>query len=112
MRFKERSHLRNIKAQSEAASAVVEATGSYPEDLARIIHEGGYNRTARPSQVALEVKNPPAKAGDLRDTGLIPGLGRSPREGMATHSDTLAWRIPWTEEPHGLQSMVSQRVRR
>ena len=31
-------------------------------------------------------------------------------EGMATHSSILAWRIPWTEEPDGLQSMGSQRV--
>ena len=35
----------------------------------------------------------------------------SPLEkGMATHSSILAWRIPWTEEPGGLQSMGSQRV--
>ena len=32
-------------------------------------------------------------------------------EGMATHSSVLAWRIPWTEEPGGLQSMGLQRVR-
>ena len=32
-------------------------------------------------------------------------------KGMATHSSILAWRIPWTEEPGGLQSIVSQRVR-
>ena len=32
-------------------------------------------------------------------------------EGMATHSSILAWRIPWTEEPGGLQSMGSQRIR-
>ena len=32
-------------------------------------------------------------------------------EGMATHSRVLAWRIPWTEEPGGLQCMGSQRVR-
>ena len=32
-------------------------------------------------------------------------------KGMATHSNILAWRIPWTEEPGGLQSMGSQRVR-
>ena len=32
-------------------------------------------------------------------------------KGMATYSSTLAWRIPWTEEPGGLQSMGSQRVR-
>ena len=31
-------------------------------------------------------------------------------KGMATHSSILAWRNPWTEEPGGLQSMVSQRV--
>ena len=31
-------------------------------------------------------------------------------EGMATHSSVLAWRIPWTEEPGGLQSMGLQRV--
>ena len=37
-------------------------------------------------------------------------LGRedSLEEGMATHSSILAWRIPWTEEPGGLQSMGSQ----
>ena len=32
-------------------------------------------------------------------------------EGMATHSSALAWRIPWTEEPGGLQYMGLQRVR-
>ena len=32
-------------------------------------------------------------------------------EGMATHSSILAWRMPWTEEPGGLQSMGSHRVR-
>ena len=32
-------------------------------------------------------------------------------EGMVSHSSVLAWRIPWTEEPDGLQSMGSQRVR-
>ena len=33
------------------------------------------------------------------DPGLIPGLGRSLEEEIATHSSILAWRIPWTEEP-------------
>ena len=43
--------------------------------------------------------------------GSIPELGRSPGEGkMATHSSTLAWRIPWREEPGRLQSMGLQRV--
>ena len=45
------------------------------------------------------VKNLPANAGDLTDAGLIPELGRSLEEGMATHSSSLAWRTPWTEEP-------------
>ena len=52
-------------------------------------------------------KNSPDNEGD---TGLIPGLGRSPGEGNATHSSILAWRVPWTEEPGGLQSTGSQRV--
>ena len=52
------------------------------------------------------VKNLPTNAGDL---GSVPGMGRSPREGMATHSSILAWRISWTEEPGGLQSMGSQK---
>ena len=42
--------------------------------------------------------------------GSIPGLRRSPERGMATHSSTLTWKIPWTEEPGRLQSMGSQRV--
>ena len=44
------------------------------------------------------------------DPGLIPGSEDSLEKGMATHSSILAWRIPWTEEPGGLQSMGSQRV--
>ena len=60
------------------------------------------------SQVMLVVKNLPGSVGDIRDTGLIPELGRSPEEGMATNSNILAWRIPWTEEPGGLQSVGLQ----
>ena len=43
------------------------------------------------------------------DVGSIPGSGRSPGEGMATHSSILACKIPWTEEPGRLQSMGSQK---
>ena len=57
------------------------------------------------------VNNPPADVGDARDAGLIPGQGDPLEEGMATHSSVLAWRIPWTEEPGGLQFILSQRVR-
>ena len=55
------------------------------------------------------VENPPARTGDARDSGLIPESGRSP--GIGTCSGLLAWRIPWTEEPGGLQSMGTQRIR-
>ena len=45
------------------------------------------------------------------DLGLIPGLGRSPGGRNGNHSNVLAWEIPWTEEPDGLQSVGLQRVR-
>ena len=59
------------------------------------------------------VKNLPANAGDStdagskkkRDAGSIPG---SLEKEMANHSSTLAWKIPWAEEPGGLQFMGSQ----
>ena len=60
------------------------------------------------SLVAQRVKHLPA----MRETW-VRSLGwEDPLEKeMATHSSTLAWRIPWTEEPGRLQSMGSQRVR-
>ena len=59
------------------------------------------------SLVAQMIKNPPA----MQETW-VRSLGQEyPLEkGMATHSNILAWRIPWTEEPGGLWSMGSQRV--
>ena len=48
----------------------------------------------------------------IQETGLQSLDWKDPLEKeMATHSGILAWRIPWTEEPDGLQSMGSQRVR-
>ena len=44
------------------------------------------------------VRNPPAKAGDIRDVHRSLGREDPLEEGMATHSSILAWRIPWTEE--------------
>ena len=54
-------------------------------------------------------KEPACNAGD---PGSIPGSGRCPGEGegMGALSSILAWRIPWTEEPGGLQSRGLQRV--
>ena len=53
------------------------------------------------------VNNPPA----MQETQ-VQSLGQEdpPEKGMATHSSVLIWRIPWTEEPGGLQSVGSQRV--
>ena len=57
--------------------------------------------------MAQMVMNPPA----MQETGLRSlGWEDALEEGMATHSSILPWRIPWTEEPGGLQPMGSQRV--
>jgi len=63
------------------------------------------SRQGRASLVAQRVKNLPA----VQETR-IRSLGQEdPREkAMVTHSRILAWRIPWTEKPGGLQSMGSQ----
>ena len=63
---------------------------------------------SRRSLVTQGVKNLPAI-----HEARVPSLGwEDPLEkGMATHSKFVAWRIPWTEEPGGLQSMGSHRVR-
>ena len=54
------------------------------------------------------VKNLPA----MRETQVRPLGQEDPlEEGMATHPSILAWKIPWTEEPDGLQSIGPQRVR-
>ena len=59
------------------------------------------------SLVVLMVKNPP-----VMQEARVPSLGLEDllEEGMATHSSAFAWRISWTEEPGGLQSMGLQRV--
>ena len=61
--------------------------------------------------MALVVKNPPANAGDIREAGSIPGTGKISKEGMVTYSSILAWEIPRTEEPGGLQSIGLKKVR-
>ena len=60
------------------------------------------------SLVAQLLKNPPV----VQETWVQSLGGEGPLEKrMATHSSILVWKIPWTEEPGGLQSMGSQRVR-
>ena len=50
-------------------------------------------------------------AGDARDSGSIVGREETLEEEMPAQSSILAWRIPWTKEPGGLQSTRSQRIR-
>ena len=71
-----------------------------------LLYQGYQTRWA--SLVAQTVKNPPA----MRETG-VRHLGQEDplEKGKATRSSVLAWRILWTEEPGGLQSVGSQRVR-
>ena len=68
----------------------------------------GSLRELKVSLVAQRVKNrPPMQKTQVQSLG----WGDALEEGMATRSSVLAWRIPWTEEPAGLQSMGSQRAR-
>ena len=63
------------------------------------------------SQVVLVVNNLLANAGEVRDIVRSLGWEDPLEEEMIIHSSILAWRIPWTEEPGGLQSLGLQRVR-
>ena len=57
-------------------------------------------------------KEPTCQCRQHKSHDFDPWVGKIPwRGGMVTHSSILAWRIPWTEESGGLQSMGSQRVR-
>ena len=56
----------------------------------------------------LDGKESACNAGDL---GSIPGWEDPQEKEMATHSSILGWRVPWTKEPSGLQSLGSQMVR-
>ena len=63
------------------------------------------------SQVSLVVKNPPAMQ-EMWETWVRSLRWEGPlEEGMTTHSSTLAWRIPWTEEAGGLPSIGSSTIR-
>ena len=57
------------------------------------------------------VKNLPASAGETENRGWSPGSGKIPGGGHSNQGySNIPWKIPWTEEPGGLQSMGSQRV--
>ena len=61
--------------------------------------------------MTILVKNLTANAGDIREADLILGSGRSSGGGHGNHYRILAWRIPWTEEPSGLQAIELHRVK-
>ena len=78
------------------------------------MNKGGKNYVLilrRASQGAQWVKNLPAvqKTQEMQVQSL--GWEDPPEQGMATHSSILAWRIPWTEEPDGLQSIGLQKAK-
>ena len=54
------------------------------------------------------VNNPSANAGDSRNIDSLPGSWRSPEVGNGTYNSIVVWKIPWTVEPGGLQSMGVQ----
>ena len=88
-----------LKKGMAAHSSILASPSSHPE-------KGSRKYWA--SLVAQRLKRLPV----TQETRVQSLGGKDPLEkGMATHSSTLAWRIPWTEEPGGLQSMGSQRVR-
>ena len=91
------------KSRNQALNILSATAFSY--NLLTLLHCTYFYSQGFPS--SSDCKAYASNAGDL---GSIPGLGRSPGEGMATHSSTLAWRIPWIEEPGGLQSIGSRRV--
>ena len=94
---------------------------SFPEWLVLLLQSTALSLSQIPNSASYCVflgfpggtsgKEPTCQCRDIRDLGSVPGSGRSPEEGLATRSSILSWRIPWTEEPGGLQSMGSQRVR-
>ena len=61
--------------------------------------------------MVLVVKNPPVSAGDIKRRVGSLGQEDALEKEMAIHFSILALKIPWTEEPGGLQSIASQRVR-
>ena len=86
-------------SQGCSSTGLERSAGEEHTDFILFIHQA--------SLVAQVVKNPPK----MQETWVRFLDQKDPLEkGMETHSSILAWRIPWTVEPRGLESMRSQRV--
>ena len=83
------------------------------QTLYRLSHQGSPNLRLLKEKSALIFKRHSGKgsADNAGNSGSIPGQDDLLEEGRVTHSSVPAWRVLWTEEPGGLQSMGSQRVR-
>ena len=91
----------NLRITHDSTLSITEDTGSEASSLGKI----------GPSQAALVVKSLPASAGDVRDSGSIPGSGRS---SGGRHGNPLQYSYlenPMDRGTHGLQSTGSHRVR-
>ena len=104
-------HIRVLLIVKEGAINIHPGKGSINDEQANQEIQVPYVRT---SQVVLVVKNPPFNAGGIRDTGLTPGLGRSPGggNGNAFQYSFLEHPTEGLWEPGVLQFIGSQRVRR
>ena len=100
-----RPHLHSIRSEFHVIHRCEGQTYGYQGD------NGGWDELGHwdwHSRVAQMIRNLPA----IQDTRVQSLDGEDSLEkGVTTHSSILAWRIPWTEEPGGLQPMRSQRVR-
>ena len=81
----------------------------------RSVRKGDWKKVQHSAHIQLDYwlrgKESACNAGNTGGSGSIPQSGRSPGKSNGYPFHYLAWRIPWTEEPGGLQSMGLQRVR-
>ena len=107
-------HLPSLLTDEDIEKPSVDVISLRPKDTKYSNQGTNYRGCHKPGLRAIEGfpggsdgKESVCNAGD---PGLILGLGRCPGKGMANHSSTLAWRIPWTEEAGGLWPMGSQTI--
>ena len=116
-----RSHLPCPQLPSTVTKVGLCRAAPHPGHLRASVHQGGATaEDARTGGLAGNWQAVHCQLSDRDSSGLFPQLLEKKKKSrvhilllekeIATHSSTLAWRIPWTEEPGGLQPMGSQRV--